>query len=134
MSDDTQNSVTMGSLYELNQQAYNGVMPLSGKELKDKLNDVVEWLYERRCSYSMLLCHERRDYTTFAYITKDKRTYSDGTINDLQECLMNRGKVLDVSYLQDNDCWEIWIRIREDGESQNYLFMFFDAEGFVIEV
>lgn len=130
------NSVAVGSLYELNQQAYNGISPLTDEEIANNLSNVFEWLYERRCSCAMLLCHDRRDYTIFNYIEKRKGAYEDGTLGDLRECLENRGKILDVQYLQDNDCWEIWLRIfnQETCTPENYMYMFFDAEDFVVEV
>lgn len=128
--------MAIGSLYELNQQAYNTVSPYNNKEVTEGLSYIYEWLYERRCKYAMLLCHEQRDYTVFSYIEKSKGSYEDGTLSDLRECLKNRGEILDINYLQDNDCWEIWMRIFDQEECipKNYMYMFFDAEDFIIEV
>lgn len=127
-------SISTNSLYALNQQAYDTVNPLGIKEKHDQLNNLYEWVKEQRCDYTMLLCHERRDYTIFKYNTREDKKYHNGIFNDLKECLENRGKILDVRYLQDQDAWEIWLRIFEDGGHQNYMYMFFNAEGFVVEV
>ena len=122
------------SLYSINQQAYEKVLPLNNKEKRQCLTDLYEWAREQRCDYTMLLCHERRDYTILHYKNREDKTYKKGILTDLKECLENRGKILDVRYLQEYDAWEIWLRIFENNSHQNYLYMFFNAEGFVIEV
>lgn len=126
--------LSTNSLYALNQQAYDTVNPLGIKEKHDQLNNLYEWVKEQRCDYTMLLCHERRDYTIFRYKTREDKKYNNGIFNDLKECLENRGKILDVRYVQDQDAWEIWIRIFEDKGHKNYMYMFFNAEEFVVEV
>ena len=82
----------------------------------------------------MLLCHERRDYTILQYGTREDEKYHKGIFYDLKECLENRGKILDVRYVQDQDAWEIWLRIFENNSHQNHMYMFFNAEGFIVEV
>lgn len=126
--------LSVGSLYELNQQAYNKVKPLNTIQKKEHLSNLYEWVKEQRCDYVMLLCHERRDYTILHFKTREDKKYKDGIYNDLLECLNNRGKLLDVRYLQDQDAWEIWLRIFEDKSHQNYMYMFFNAEEFIVEV
>lgn len=127
-------SLSTGSLYSLNQQAYNKVRPLNIKEKHEQLDNIYEWTKEQRCDYTMLLCHERRDYTIFRYSDRENETYHKSAFNDLKECIDNRGKLLDVRYIQSQDAWEIWIRIFEEEGPQNYMYMFFNAEGFVVEV
>ena len=82
----------------------------------------------------MLLCHERRDYTILRYDAREDKKYHKGIFNDLKECLENRGKILDIRYIQDQDAWEIWLRIFQGKEHFNHMYMFFNAEGFVVEV
>ena len=134
MEIDKNGDISTNSLYVLNQQAYNKVRPLNENEKREHLSNLYEWVKEQRCDYTMLLCHERRDYTIFHYKNRQDNTYKTATIKDLRECIENRGKLLDVRYLQDQDAWEIWIRIFEDKSHQNYMYMFFNAEGFVVEV
>ena len=126
--------LSTNSLYMLNQQAYDSVSPLNKIELHNQLNNIYEWVKEQRCDYTMLLCHDRRDYTIFRYKTNEDKKYHNGTFIDLRECLENRGKILDIRYIQDQDAWEIWVRIFENKTHQNYMYMFFNAEGFIVEV
>ena len=92
-------SISTNSLYTLNQQAYDTVSPLGIKEKHEQFNNIYEWVKEQRCDYTMLLCHDRRDYTIFRYKTREDKKYHNGTSNDLKECLENRGKILDIRYL-----------------------------------
>ena len=126
--------LSAGSLYKLNQQAYDQIPTMSRKNTEKQLINLYEWTREQKCDYTMLLCHERRDYTVLHYNNREDRTYKNGALVDLKECIDNRGKLLDVRYLQDQDAWEIWIRIFEDKGHQNYMYMFFNAEGFVVEI
>ena len=97
-------SISTNSLYTLNQQAYDTVSPLNKVELHKQLK------------------------------TREDKKYNTGIVKDLRECLENRGRVLDIRYIQDQDAWEIWVRIFENDSHQNYMYMFFNAEGFVVEV
>ena len=128
------NSISAGSLYELNQKMYDKIKPLTMFQKKEQLSNLYEWAREQRCDYVMLLCHERRDYTILHFNTREDKKYKNGINIDLFECIDNRGKLLDVRYLQDQDAWEIWIRIFEDKSHQNYMYMLFNAEPFVVEV
>lgn len=128
------NSISAGSLYELNQKMYDKIKPLTMSQKKEQLSNLYEWAREQRCDYVMLLCHERRDYTILHFNTREDKKYKNGINIDLFECIDNRGKLLDVRYLQDQDAWEIWIRIFEDKSHQNYMYMLFNAEPFVVEV
>ena len=128
------NSISAGSLYELNQRMYDKIKPLTIVQKKEQLSNLYEWAREQRCDYIMLLCHERRDYTILHFKTREDKKYKNGINIDLLECIDNRGKLLDVRYLQDQDAWEIWIRIFEDKGHQNYMYVLFNAEPFVVEV
>ena len=128
------NNITVDSLYGLNQQAYDKIYPANNKEKKEYLSNLYEWVKEQRCDYTMLLCHERRDYTILHYKDREDKTYKNAIMKDLLECIENRGKLLDIQYIQDQDAWEIWIRVFENKEHQNYMYMFFNAEGFIVEV
>ena len=126
--------LSTGSLYKLNQQAYDRIPTMNNKEIKEQLTNLYEWVYEQKCDYTMLLCHERRDYTILHYKNRESNTYKNGIFLDLKECLSNRGKLIDVRYLQDQEAWEILLRIFENKSHQNYMYMFFNAEDFIVEV
>lgn len=122
--------ISMGTLYDLNKEAYNKVMPYTPDELKEKLEGLYEWVLYNGAKYFMLLCKERSDYTVFNFSDSIDTKYHQGITKDLRECLKNRGVVLDISYQQDSDAWEIWLR--SAGES--FMFMFFECNDFIIEV
>ena len=128
------NEIKGPTLYEFNQQAYNSVKPLTKKELTDELSGIFEWVNERKDKYTMLLCHELRDYTILHYNKDDKKSYKNAIMKDLFECLINRGDTLDIRYVQDQDAWQIWIRKYGDDEPVNHMYMLFDCESFVVEV
>ena len=69
--------LSAGSLYELNQQAYNKVKPLNTIQKKEHLSNLYEWVKEQRCDYVMLLCHERRDYTILHFKTREDKKYRE---------------------------------------------------------
>ena len=125
-SEESPQTVDMGDLYSINKQVYAKLPNYSSKEVISKLKPVARWLEENMCEYAMLLCHERRDYTILHYSGE----YGIATLSDLRECLENRGRIVDISYIESQDAWEIWLRIG----NEVYMFMFFDAEGFVVEV
>ena len=128
------NEIKGPTLYEFNQQAYNSVKPLTKKELTDELSGIFEWVNERKDKYTMLLCHELRDYTILHYNKDDKKSYKNAIMKDLLECLINRGDTLDIRYVQDQDAWQIWSRKYGDDEPVNHMYMLFDCESFVVEV
>ena len=53
-------------------------------------------------------------------------------IQELKECLAFRGRILDIEYQHAEDAYQIWIK--EYKTDEVYMFMLFNAEGFVIEV
>lgn len=121
---------SMGTLYELNKEAYNTVMPYTKDELKEQLEYIYDWASSEGFKYAMLLCKERSDYTIFNFSEQNDKKYHRGITKDLLECLTNRGVVLDIRYIQENDAWEIWLR----AHNESFMFMFFECNDFIIEV
>jgi hypothetical protein len=78
----------------------------------------------------MLLCHERRDYTLFRYTDNKNKEKDIQTIEEMIECLLNRGQIKGIDITKDGIAIEIWISI--NGESFAYYFFPYD-EG-VIEI
>ena len=122
--------ISMGTIYELNKEAYNKIMPYNEDQLKENLEFLYEWTFNKGAKYYMLLCKERSDYTVFNFSSLIDKKYHYGITKDLKECLKNRGVILDIRYVQDTDAWEIWLR--SNGES--FMFMFFECNDFIIEV
>ena len=77
------NSISAGSLYELNQKMYDKIKPLTMSQKKEQLSNLYEWAREQRCDYVMLLCHERRDYTILHFNTREDKKYKNGINIDL---------------------------------------------------
>ena len=121
---------SMGTLYDLNKEAYNKVMPYTKEQQKENLGYIYDWIVNKDCKYLMLLCKERSDYTIFNFQEQTNEKYKRGIMTDLKECLSNRGVLLDIRYVQESDAWEIWMR----AHSESFMFMLFECNDFVIEV
>lgn len=117
-------SVGFTSLYELNKQGFQYVPAISKEKITEKLREIGKWFENKK--YCMLLCRERYDYTVFNFI---KKAYTQAALNDLRECINNRGKCLDIIYEDDHDAYEIWIRI----DNEVFMFLLFECEDFIIE-
>ena len=70
----------------------------------------------------MLLCRERYDFTIFNF-NKGKTEFSlTHAIKDLEECLTNRGKIVSIEIVKENEiAYEIWL-IVDDQAFVYYLF------------
>ena len=53
-------------------------------------------------------------------------------IQELKECLTFRGRILDIEYQHAEDNYQIWVKEYKTGDV--YMYILFEAEGFVIEV
>lgn len=126
----TTSEITLGNLYEINQQLMQHEPALKKEEIQQKLDKVYSWIITSTTQYYMLLCHDARDYTLFnlnKYHTPfhNKEPGAARAIVDLEECLTNRGEILAIE-LQEAGGWEIWIR-NERGSFAYYLFAYDDA-------
>ena len=120
------------SVYELNQQAYRNLPPMTDaalEEARKKIADYMEqykWFTE---PYFILLCRELNDYTMFK---KLDITNSLSSAKTVFEILQDRGTLLDVRADENNGNWiEAWVKYKEDGEP--HMYAFFEATDFVIE-
>ena len=137
MAEDNKVSLDLGmNLYEFNKQAMNQFEPMDAIKLNIQLYEIANKIKEKFVKiedfqankYWMLLNNENKDYTVFHLdIDFDKNRF----INDLRDCLTNRGKVLDITRQEDGN-WEIWIRETVSGE--NLVYYFFNYAFGVIEV
>lgn len=117
--------IGMGTLYDWNKSAMEQMKGLNATELKDKLREIKNKLFNQG-KYYMLLCHERRDYTVFNLIREViGHDVSKKALNELKECLENRGTILSIDD-QHNGSWEIWIR-NDEGVFCYYLFPYDNA-------
>lgn len=113
------------SLYEIDKLMYSQQKKpmLTPAEQFIVYNKISKWFEDKR--YVMVLCRERNDYTVFNFINKDYKHAA----RDLQECLNNRGLVIDLQFHEEFDAWELWVKI----EGNVYMFRMFECEDFIIE-
>lgn len=91
--------------------------------------NVGAWLSTHyKSHYYMLLNNELHYYTVFNILDANYNKM----IQELKECLAFRGRILDIEYQHAEDAYQIWIK--EYKTDEVYMFMLFNAEGFVIEV
>lgn len=120
------------NLYEFNKQAMKNENPMDPILLNNRLKEVAEELRCNPDSYWMLLNNERKDYTVF-HIKKENliiKWLTNALASDLKEALQNRGQVLSVDKLED-DNYEIWIR--DQITEENFVYYLFDYTKAVLE-
>ena len=114
--------VTLGSLYDINQQLMQQE-PLLSNELKiEKITQLQKWFAKNISEqYFMLLCNDQKDYTLFNLESKHFSPVQmyETAAQDVIECLENRGSILAIT-LEDNNAWELWIR-NSEGNFAYYL-------------
>lgn len=122
--------VSLGTVYEINKNLMRRENMLSRPALANKLK-LVKNFFLKNNKYFMLLCHEQRDYTVFI-INAVTEEAGDNAIQNLKECLINRGEVLSIDYAPgDQNAFEIWIR-GDAGEP--FCYYLFPYDSAVIEV
>ena len=103
--------IELGTLYDMNKAAVAATeKPLKKHEIKDKIRNVKKFFEEGR-KYFMLLFNfnEKTDFSL------------QHAINDLQECLENRGIIMSIDMDPKNLIYEIWIMV-DDQAFAYYLF------------
>lgn len=119
--------VRLGTLYDINKNLMKEEKKLSCPALTNKLKYVTKF-FENNKMYFMLLCNEARDYTIFKI---NNRTSAKKATEELKECLLNRGEVLDISKVDGTqEAFEIWIRMNNDA----YCYYLFPYDEAIIEV
>ena len=119
-------NIEMGTLYEMNRNVAAAQKELSRTELKKGLREIKYFFLENSNKYFMLLCREKYDFT----LLKHKRDFSiHKIIQDLEECLSNRGQILSIDLTDAKDAFEIWIKI----DNEAYVYYLFPYDIGVIE-
>lgn len=128
--------VELGTLYELNQAMMNNLNPLTPEDLNENLSSIGAWFSSNPyANYYMLLCHEDRNYTILHF---QEPNYIQG-VREIEELLDERGQVISINYIHDDNAYEIWLRTKawnpEEGfHFQNHLYMLFEYDAGVVEV
>ena len=118
-------NVELGTTYDINKNLVKKYEhELTKEELTEKEKMVDEFTREKFDNYYMLLCHDRRDYTIFHTAVKEGSVYLD-----LEECLINRGKIYGIDRTEDECAIEIWLMI----DDEPYCYYFFPYGSAVVE-
>lgn len=121
--------ISMGNMYEVNKQLMKYETPITEEEIINRKNDITNWLFETDNKYYMLLCHEKRDYTIFA--VKNETGAEDIADILIDECIYNRGDLIAIDKVSNEEVYEIWIKDLSDEYNCYYFFPYGEA---VIEV
>ena len=99
--------VAMGTLYDVNKSAMEGLSALSRNQIKRALTDKVgKYVKDTDNTYYMLLCNETRDYTVFRLSELDNLS---AMLKEMQLCLSDRGEIYSIDK-DKNGAIEIWVR------------------------
>lgn len=121
--------ISMGNMYEVNKQLMKYETPITEEEIINRKNDITNWLFETDNKYYMLLCHEKRDYTIFA--VQSEMGAEDIADILIDECIYNRGDLVAIDKVPNEEVYEIWIKDLSDEYNCYYFFPYGEA---VIEV
>lgn len=115
--------ISMGTLYDMNKAAIMSMPSLTGSEFKKNLKKIKQFFLEKTDKYFMLLNRETYNFTLFNLGNKNEIAMKQ-TIDDLKECLNNRGRVVSIES-DSMDSYEIWI-VDEDNEALVYYLFPYD--------
>lgn len=111
------------TVYDVNKQGMAGFSKLSEKNLEAAIFKLRKYAEKTNNRFYMLLCNDRRDFTLFRLKEKELKNRIN-MIEDLKECLQNRGDIIDINE-DENGGMEIWLKI--DKEAFAYYFFPYDA-------
>lgn len=124
------NEVSMGTLYDMNKQAVAQEKTLTDKELDEELKVAYEYIKNHN-QYFMLLNNDIHNYTLFNLCSiGDKKIKAKNAVQDLKECLLNRGNVIGIDESDIADALEIWLK---DFSNEVYCYHFFSYDAAIIE-
>lgn len=133
----TNNELNLGTQYEFSKNMVAQLSALEQGVINSKKEILMNYLRKIDCTYYMLLCNERKDYTVFRVGSYNEDMYLDHDhqykelINILvDECLVNRGEIRGIDLTENKDAVEIWLYIDEEA----FVYYFFPYDNAVIEV
>ena len=132
--------VDLGTLYDMNKTMSAQEPSLKKHEIKDKIRAMADFYNKTGNAtyhYYMLLCRERYDFTLFSNSRHGAMLRNSSFVQDLYECLTNRGEVVSIEETNDG-AFEIWLRLRFTGDEEVYkedfVYYFFPYDNGVIEI
>lgn len=118
----------LGNMFELNKSIRRKSTAMDEEKINLSVGNVAAWCSSHpNTKHFMLLCKERSDYTIFRLNSFNYNQLGQ----ELREVLESRGEILGIDYMHGYDSYECWVR---DENQEPFMFMFFDCEGFIVEV
>jgi hypothetical protein len=118
-----------GNLYEANKQLIlKTEKPLTHLELANIQLKFEDFFETQVKEYAMLLCHEQRDFTVF-HLDAKNITSPHFAAREALGCCTDRGEVYSIEKTEDDQAYEIWIKIDDD----IYCYYLFPYDQAVIE-
>jgi hypothetical protein len=118
-----------GNLYEANKQLIlKTEKPLTHLELANIQLKFEDFFETQVKEYAMLLCHEQRDFTVF-HLDAKSITSPHFAAREALGCCTDRGEVYSIEKTEDDQAYEIWIKIDDD----IYCYYLFPYDQAVIE-
>ena len=106
--------LSAGNLYEANKQLVLKIeQPLNHLKLASAQLQLESFFETNVREYAMLLCHEQRDYTIF-HLDATSITSPHFAAREALGCCTDRGEVYSIEKTEDDQAYEIWIKIDED--------------------
>lgn len=113
-------NISMGTLYDMNKVTIVSMTSLTDSEFKKNLKKIKQFFLEKTDKYFMLLNRETYNFTLFNLGNKNEIAMRQ-TIDDLKECLDNRGRVVSIEPDSAGN-YEIWIVDKNNEALVYYLF------------
>lgn len=118
--------INTSTLYEINKSVMKTQPVMKKKQVEEKKKELKAFFMEKiNDKYFMLLCKELSDYTVFIISSTMNCGFA---VNELEECLNNRGDILSIERTEDNIAFEIWIK-KDEEAFVYYLFPY--AKGII---
>lgn len=121
--------INTGNLYDANKQLIlKTEKPLTHLELANIQLKFEDFFESQVKQYAMLLCHDQRDFTVF-HLDPASITSPHFAAREALGCCTDRGEVYSIEKTEDNQAYEIWIKIDDDV----YCYYLFPYDEAVIE-
>lgn len=121
--------ISAGNLYDANKQLIlKHEKPLTHVELANMQLKFEDFFETKVKEYAMLLCHDQRDFTVF-HLDSRSITSPHYAAREALGCCTDRGEVYSIEKTEDEQAYEIWIKIDDDV----YCYYLFPYDQAVIE-
>lgn len=115
--------ISMGTVYDAVKSVVKTEKALTNTELKKCLKEIKQFFLTKNDKYFMLLNRETYNFTLFNLGMKDEITMKR-IMQDLKECLQNRGRVISID--EADEAYEIWIAVDDDDDVLAYYLFPYD--------